>query len=87
MNQKPSKNNMIDSSPPPHSGGMQKGDTALSRLQHVRMELAKLYREARRGQINVADASRLANLLQILARVMSDDELERRITELEKKVK
>lgn len=41
----------------------------------VSRELAKLYREARSGRIDVADASRLANMLSILSRILSDSEL------------
>lgn len=51
----------------------------------VSRELAKLYREARSGRIDVADASRLANLLSILSRILSDSELEARIEALEQR--
>ncbi len=51
----------------------------------VSRELAKLYREARSGRIDVADASRLANMLSILSRILSDSELETRIEVLEQR--
>ena len=51
----------------------------------VSRELAKLYREARSGRIDVADASRLANMLSILSRILSDSELESRIEALEQR--
>ena len=51
----------------------------------VSHELAKLYREARAGKIETADASRLANMLSILSRILSDSELEARIEALEAK--
>lgn len=51
----------------------------------VSRELAKLYRAARSGYIDVADASRLANVLSILARVLGDSQLEARIEALEQK--
>lgn len=51
----------------------------------VSRELAKLYREARSGRIDVADASRLANMLSILSRILSDSELEARIEVLEQR--
>lgn len=49
----------------------------------VSRELAKLYREARGGRIKVEDASRLANILAILSRILTDSELEARIEALE----
>lgn len=55
----------------------------LSNATEVGKELAKLYREARSGRIDVSDASRLANMLSILARILSDSELEARIEALE----
>lgn len=51
----------------------------------VTRELAKLYREARSGRINVLDASRLANMLSILSRILSDSKLETRIEALEQR--
>lgn len=49
----------------------------------VARELARLYRQARAGQMEVQDASRLANILQILARVLETSDLEARIEALE----
>lgn len=49
----------------------------------VSSELAKLYREARNKKIDVSDASRLANILSILSRILGDTELEKRIEALE----
>lgn len=46
-------------------------------------ELARLYRAAKAGQIETQDASRLANMLSILSRMIEGGELERRITALE----
>lgn len=46
-------------------------------------ELARVYRLARAGQMDTADASRLGNLLQILTRMIEGGELERRLTALE----
>lgn len=57
----------------------------LTSVRDVSAELAKLYREARAGKIETADASRLGNLLAIVARILSDSELEARIEALEKK--
>lgn len=46
-------------------------------------ELARLYRDARADQIVVADASKLANMLHLLSRVLETSELEARIEALE----
>ncbi|HEU0044208.1 hypothetical protein [Sphingomonas sp.] len=54
-------------------------------VRDVSAELAKLYREARAGKIETADASRLGNLLSIVARILSDSELEARIEALEQR--
>lgn len=48
-------------------------------------ELAKLYREARSGRIDVTDASKLANMLSILSRIKGDSDLEARLERLEGK--
>jgi len=42
-----------------------------------------LYREGKSGQRDVADVSRLANVLQILSRCIETSDLEARINELE----
>lgn len=55
----------------------------LTKVAHVRAELGKLYTEARHGLIDVADASKLANMLGILHRILADSDLEQRITALE----
>lgn len=57
----------------------------LTNATEVSRELAKLYREARSGRIDVSDASRLANMLSILSRILSDSELEQRIEALEQR--
>lgn len=57
----------------------------LATADDVRRELAKLYREARAGRVEVQDASRLANILQILARCIETGDLEQRIETLEGK--
>jgi hypothetical protein len=52
-------------------------------MDDVKRELARLYREAKSGRRDVADASRLGNLLAILGRLIEGADLERRIEELE----
>jgi hypothetical protein len=56
----------------------------LATVQDVRRELARLYREGKSGVRDVAEVSRLANVLQILSRCIADSDLERRIELLEK---
>lgn len=55
----------------------------LATATDVSRELAKLYREARSGSVKVEDASRLANILAILSRILIDSDLEARIEALE----
>lgn len=69
-----------DKEPPPPA---KYARAKLTSATEVGKELARLYREARSGRIDVADASRLANMLSILARILSDSELEARIDALE----
>ena len=57
----------------------------LDSMAAVRRELARLYKEARAGGLDVAAASKLANLLQILGRMIEGAELEKRIEELERR--
>lgn len=65
--------------------GMQR--KALSKTEHCRAELAAVYREARAGRVNVADASRLANILSILSRMIEGSDLESRMEVLEARLK
>lgn len=62
-----------------------KSRAKLQSVSDVSSELAKLYREARNKKIDVSDASRLANMLSILSRILGDTELERRIEALEQR--
>ena len=55
----------------------------LQSVNDVQSQLARLYREARSGSIRVEDASRLANILAILGRMIGDSDLEARIAALE----
>lgn len=49
----------------------------------VRRELGRIYREGKAGTREVGDVSRLANVLQILNRVIEGSDLEKRIEILE----
>lgn len=55
----------------------------LACIEDVRRELARLYREGKSGRRDVSDVSKLANVLQILARLIADSDLEARIERLE----
>ena len=55
----------------------------LATAHDVARELARLYRSAKAGQTDVADASKMANILQILARVLESSDIEARIIKLE----
>lgn len=55
----------------------------LATMADVRRELARLYRETRAGRVEVSDGSRMANMLQILAKVIEGSELEKRVQALE----
>ena len=56
----------------------------LKGLDDVKAELARLYRQARGGQVRVEDASKLANVLSILGRLIEGADNEARIAQLEK---
>lgn len=55
----------------------------LTRLEHISRELASLYRSARNGKLPVADAGRLAYILQILSKALESSDLESRVKALE----
>ena len=59
----------------------------LATAEDCRRELARLYREARGKRLDVADASRLANILQIMSRLIENSDLEARILALEEVTK
>ena len=58
----------------------------LDTVNDVRREMAKVYREARSGLVDVQDATKLTWCLQAVGKVITDSDLEARITALEKKV-
>ena len=57
----------------------------LGSIREVRRELIKVYAMAKSGRLATSDASRLAFLLQSLANMIKDSELEQRIEALEKR--
>src|SRR4051812_39609332 len=66
-----------DPPPPPRA--------RLDTMARVRRELARVYREARAGMLDVADASKLANILQIMGRMIETSEVETRLDALERR--
>lgn len=79
MKQKTDTNKLVVLNPPPH----RKTSIPLAKISDVRFEIAKLYREARTGKIDVQDATRLAYLLQVLGKIIETSEIEARISALE----
>lgn len=59
----------------------------LGTMGHVKAELARLYRDAKAGRRDIADASKLANMLSILGRLIEGTETLARIEALEAKEK
>ena len=57
----------------------------LKNLEHVKQALTSLYNEVNRDETEPGKAGRLCYILQTLARIMETRDLEKRITELEKK--
>jgi hypothetical protein len=55
----------------------------LDTLQDVRREMAKVYREARSGLVDVQDATKLTWCLQAVGKVIEGSDLEKRIESLE----
>lgn len=53
-------------------------------MRSLRRELGHLYREARAGKVDIQDASRLANILGILARIIQSSDIETRLEALER---
>jgi hypothetical protein len=56
----------------------------LDNLRAVRREMARLYKEARRGTLESQEATRLVFILQAIGRLIEGGEFERRIEILEK---
>lgn len=71
------------SPPPPPPAKLPSPRLKLETVANVRRELARIYREARRGELKVDHATRLAYLLDLMARMIERSELEARIAALE----
>ncbi|MEI6068155.1 MAG: hypothetical protein WCP96_12495 [Methylococcaceae bacterium] len=57
----------------------------LNTMADVKSEMAKVYREARSGLVDVQDATKLTWCLQAVAKVIEGSDLEKRIELLEAK--
>ena len=79
----PVNKGLLTAPPPPSEPGLRVG--RLHNMAGVRRELARVYREARKGVLSVADAAKLGNLLAILARIIETSTLETRVKALEDK--
>ena len=56
----------------------------LATAADIRREMADLYRQARAGHVDIADASRLGYLLSQLAQMVRIDDLDQRTAALER---
>lgn len=68
---------------PPQKG--QRYRCKLNTLQDVKREMAKVYREARSGSLDVQDSTKLVWMLQAVGKVIEGSDLEKRIEALEQK--
>ena len=59
---------------------------ALSKLPHVRAELASVYRDGRQGRIRTQEMSRLVYALGVLAKVIEIEKYDHRMREIEKRL-
>jgi len=57
----------------------------LNNLEHVKQALADLYNRLNRDELEPLKAGRLCYILQTLGRIIETSDLEKRITELEKR--
>ena len=78
----PSKTAVIEVLPPDAPTPTRKR-TKLGNIREIRMELARVYRQAKAGQIDTSMATRLAYMLDLMARMIERAELEERIERLE----
>ena len=64
-------------SPPPRVG-------PLNTMTRVREEMARVYKQARRGELSTSDASRLTFILSAIARLIEGSDLEQRLVGVER---
>jgi hypothetical protein len=67
----------------PQEGKPRRIRVKLETVQDARKEMSKVYREARSGKVDISDASKLANILMLIGRMIESSDLEKRIAALE----
>lgn len=82
MNQQNSKKKQIIVLNPTPPKKREKG-ISLASSEHIKNELASLYRECRRGDLDVGTGSKLTFMLMSLAKVIEQSDLEQRLEALE----
>ena len=60
--------------------------TALTKLEHVRAELARVYRHARTGKLETSEATRLTYILVALSKIIESSDIEARLDLLESEI-
>ncbi|MEP3055582.1 hypothetical protein [Ascidiaceihabitans sp.] len=73
----------IGEAPHPQAKTSRRVRVKLDTVTDARKEMSKLYREARAGKIDIADASKLANILMLIGRMIEGCDFERRLDALE----
>jgi hypothetical protein len=58
----------------------------LDTLRAVRLEVTRLYKECRRGELPTSEATKLCYLLKTISELLIDDDQEKRLAALEKAV-
>ena len=69
--------------PTPPVGAARLGPIRLTTVDEIRVEMAKVYREARRGKLPTEEATRLVYVLTQIVKVHEMAVIERRIAALE----
>jgi hypothetical protein len=57
----------------------------LNKLEDVRLEMAKVYRDARSGRMDASEAGRLAYILVGIGKLIEATDIERRLVQMERK--
>lgn len=57
----------------------------LNRLEDIRLEMAKVYRDARGGRMDASEAGRLAYILVGIGKLIEATDIERRIVQMERR--
>ena len=58
----------------------------LNQLEDVRREMASVYREARAGRMDASEAGRLAYILTGIGKLIEATEIEKRLSQMERKL-